>query len=52
MISHENRCNIASPRAASTPKRQNDSSAIILLLPVRKGVTPTWIFTELKKKND
>ena len=51
MSSHENRCNIASPRAASTPKRQNDSSAIILSLPVRKGVTPTWIFTELKKKN-
>ena len=35
MISNENRCNIASPRATSTPKWQNDSSSVTLSPPVR-----------------
>ena len=52
MSSHKNRYNIAPSRAASTPKRHNDSSVIILSPPVRKRVKPTRIFTELKKKND
>ena len=51
MSPQESRYNIAPPRATSTPQQHNDSSVFILLPPVRKRVTSTRIFTELKKKN-
>ena len=49
MSPKENRYNIAPPRATSTPKQHNDSSVFILSPPVRKRVTSTRTFTELKK---
>ena len=45
MSSHENRYNIAPPRASSTPKRRNDSSVIILLLPEKESHRPGFLLS-------